>query len=277
MHARFGGGKSEKYQERQLVGFLSYKVHLTESCDADTPHLITQVHTTIAPAHDVEQLLTIQQSLAERHPLPAQQFVDTGYTSVRNLARSQTRYQIDLIGPVYSDRQWQGRVADGLTIERFQIDWDRCYVTCPQGRRSVGWSETTSVHGRASVHVTFDPADCLPCPARARCTRAKTGGGARALTLKTRAEHDLLEVARSRQQTDDFAALYAQRAGIEGAFSQGVRAYGLRQARYRGLRKTQIQDVATAAAMNLSRLHHWFEGHLPTTMRRSPFARLAVA
>jgi Transposase DDE domain len=127
------------------------------------------------------------------------------------------------------------------------------------------------------VHVTFDPTDCLPCPARVQCTRAKTGGGARALTLKAREEHELLRVARSRQQTEDFAALSAQRAGIEGAIAQGVRAFGLRQARYRGLRKTQVQDVATATAMDLSRLHHWFEGHLPTTTRRSRFARLAVA
>ena len=266
-----------RYAVKRGRHWVGYKVHLTESCDAEAPHLITQVHTTVAPAHDVEQLLAIQQSLAERHVLPALQLVDTGYTSARNLSRSQSRYQIDLIGPVYVDRQWQGRVAEGFTIERFQIDWERRQVTCPQGRGNVGWSETTSSQGRAVVHVTFDPADCLPCPARARCTRAKTGGGARALTLKTRAEHEVLGVARSRQQTDDFATLYAQRAGIEGAISQGVRAFGLRQARYRGLRKTQLQDVATATAMNLSRLHHWLEGDLPTTTRRSRFARLAVA
>jgi transposase len=266
-----------RYAVKRGRHWVGYKVHLTESCDAEAPHLITQVHTTIAPAHDVEQLLAIQQSLAERGLLPAQQLVDTGYTSARNLTRSQTRYQIDLIGPVYVDRQWQGRIAEGFTIERFQIDWDRRQVTCPQGRSSVGWSETTSSRGRAVVHVTFDPAECLPCSERARCTRATTGGGARALTLKTRSEHELLRVARSRQQTEDFVALYAQRAGIEGAISQGVRAFGLRQARYRGLRKTHLQDVATATAMNLSRLHHWFEGDLPTTTRRSRFARLAVA
>ena len=235
------------------------------------------MHTTRAPAHDVEHLLTIQQALAERNLLPALQLVDTGYTSVRTLARSQTRYQIELIGPVYIDRKWQGRVAEGVTIERFEIDWDHHRVTCPQGRGSVGWSETTSSRGRAAVHVTFAPADCVSCPARDRCTRAKTGGGARALTLKARAEHALLRVARTRQQTDDFAALYAQRAGIAGAISQGVRALGLRHARYRGLRKTHLQDVATATAMDLSRLRHWFEGDLPTTTRRSRFARLAVA
>jgi hypothetical protein len=109
-------------------------------------------------------------------------------------------------------------------IERFQIKWDRRQVTCPQGRFSGGWSETTSSRGRASAHVTFAPADCLPCPVRGRCTRAKTGGGARALTFKTRREHELLRVARARQQTEDFAALYAQHAGIEGAISEGASA-----------------------------------------------------
>jgi transposase len=266
-----------RYAIKRGRHWVGYKAHLTETCDADTPHLITQVHTTVAPAHDVEQLLTIQQSLAGRGLLPARQLVDMGYTSARNLARSQERFQIDLIGPVYRDRQWQGRLPNGFTIERFQIDWDRRQVTCPQGRGSVGWSETTTSRGRAVVHVTFAPAECLPCPARARCTRAKTGGGARALTLKTRAEHELLELARSRQQTDDFTALYAQRAGIEGAISQGVRAFGLRQARYRGLRKTHLQDVATATAIDLTRLHHWLEGDLPATTRRSRFLRLAVA
>jgi transposase len=266
-----------RYAMKRGRHWVGYKVHLTETCDGDAPHLITQVHTTVAPAHDVEQLLTIQQSLAQRQLLPALQLADTGYTSARNLTRSQTRFQIDLIGPVYGDRQWQGRIPDGFSIERFQIDWDRRHVTCPQGRASVGWSETTSVHGRASIHVTFDAADCLPCPARARCTRAKTGGGARALTLKVRDEHELLRVARLRQQTDDFAALYAQRAGIEGTISQGVRAFGLRQARYRGLRKTHLQEVATATAMDLSRLHDWFDGRPPTTTRRSRFAQLAAA
>ncbi|HEX9411909.1 MAG TPA: IS1182 family transposase [Ktedonobacterales bacterium] len=266
-----------RYAIKRGRHWVGYKVQLTETCDADAPHLLTQVHTTVAPAHDVEHLLTIQQSLAARHRLPALQLVDTADTSSRNLARSHERYQVDLIGPVYVDRQWQGRVAPGFTIERCEIDWDRRQVTCPQGHASVGWSETTSAQGRAAVPVTFDPTDCLPCPARSRCTRAKTGGGARALTLKAREEHALLRVARSRQQTADCAALDAQRAGIEGAFSQGVRAFGLRQARYRGLRKTQVQDVATATAMDLSRLYHWFEGDPPTTTRRSRFARLAVA
>jgi transposase len=32
--------------------WIGYKVHLTESCDADLPHLVTQVQTTIATGTD---------------------------------------------------------------------------------------------------------------------------------------------------------------------------------------------------------------------------------
>jgi hypothetical protein len=62
-------------------------------------------------------------------------------------------------------------------------------------------------------------------------------------------------------------------------FFEGIRSERqlLRLARYRGLRKTHLQEVATATAMDLSRLHHWIEGDIPTTTRRSRFARLAAA
>ena len=41
--------------------------------------------------------------------------------------------------------------------------------------------------------------------------------------------------ARLRQGTDAYRRLYATRQGIEATMSQGVRVFGLRQARYRGL------------------------------------------
>jgi Transposase, Mutator family len=41
-----------------------------------------------------------------------------------------------------------------------------------------------------------------------------------------------------------FACLYFQRPGMEGSISQGVRAFGLRQARYRGLKRTHLQELA---------------------------------
>jgi transposase len=262
---------------KRQMHWIGYKVHLTETCDDDLPHLLTQVSTTIAPATDVAQLSVIQEALAQRHLLPAEQLVDAGYVRARNVVESRTRYQIDLVGPVDADHQWQARVEGGFVTERFQIDWDHRRAICPRGHPSIRWSETHTARQRSMIHIDFDPADCLPCSDRPLCTRSKTGSRARGITLQSREEHAALLAGRARQQTEEFAHLYARRAGIEGTFSQGVRAFGLRRARYRGLRKTHLQQVATATGMNLGRLCDWFNDIPVATTRRSRFARLAPA
>ena len=58
--------------------------------------------------------------------------------------------------------------------------------------------------------------------------------------------------------------------------SQAVRAFGLRQTRYRGLAKTSLQHVATAAALNLDRIAAWFRGRPIAPTRMSRFAALAA-
>ncbi|WP_164836088.1 transposase [Actinacidiphila soli] len=61
---------------------------------------------------------------------------------------------------------------------------------------------------------------------------------------------------------------YAIRAGIEATLSQNVRTCGLRRTRYRGLARTHVQHVLTAAACNLTRVADWI-AEPTTTPRRS--------
>jgi IS5 family transposase len=56
----------------------------------------------------------------------------------------------------------------------------------------------------------------------------------------------------------------------------GVRAFGLRRARYRSLAKTHVQAVATAAAVNLAQLDAWLAARSLGPTRVSRFARLAA-
>jgi transposase len=56
-----------------------------------------------------------------------------------------------------------------------------------------------------------------------------------------------------------------------------VRVFGLRRSRYRGLAKTHLQHVATAAAINLERLAAWFQALPRAATRTSRFAGLAAA
>jgi transposase len=263
-----------RYCTKRGMSWIGYKVHLTESCDEGLAHLITNVHTTAATATDVKQLSAIQEGLAKSGLLPAEQLADAAYVCSSNLVSSHA-CRIDLIGPTYEDRQWQAKRGEGFEVANFSIDWETKAVTCPQGRKSIRWSETKTARGRSMIHIDFAPDDCAGCPSRPSCTRAKNLP--RTLTLQPKEEHEAIQFARERQKTEDFAALYSRRAGIEGTISQGVRAFGLRQARYRGLKRTHLQELATATAINVGRIANWLSGVPIATTRRSRLVALAPA
>ena len=93
--------------------------------------------------------------------------------------------------------------------------------------------------------------------------------------FRPREQYEALQEARQRLETEEGRQLYNRRAGIEGTISQGVRAFGFRKTRYRGLAKTHLQHVATATAINLERLVAWFDGVPRGKTRTSRFAALA--
>jgi transposase len=263
-----------RYCTKGRMSWVGYKVHLTESCDEGLPHLITNVHTTPATATDVKQLSAIQDGLAQSGLLPAEQLADAAYVCGSNLVSSHAR-QIDLIGPTYEDRAWQAKEGEGFDVANFRIDWENKTVSCPRGRQSIRWSETRTARGRSMIHIDFSTDDCTPCPSRSSCTQAKNLP--RTLTLQPEEEHEAIQFARRRQKTEEFASIYSQRAGIEGTISQGVRAFGLRQARYRGLKRTHLQELATAAAVNVGRMANWLNDVPTAATRRSRLAALAPA
>ena len=104
---------------------------------------------------------------------------------------------------------------------------------------------------------------------RAQCTQSRQ----RTLTVRRREAHVALEAARQREQTEAFAELYEQRAGIEGVHAQGVRRMGLRRSRYVGEPRTHLQHVVTAAAINVCRIYDWSTGVSPHRTPLSHFAR----
>jgi len=263
-----------RYSTKRSMRWVGYKVHLTESCDEGFPHLITDVHTTAATATDVKQLSAIQHRLATSGVLPAEHLADSSYVCGSNLVSSHAR-RIDLVGPAFKDNTWQAKADEGFDVANFRIDWDNETVTCPRERRSIRWSETRTARGRSMIHIGFSVDDCSACPSRSSCTRAKDLP--RTLTLQPEEEHEAIQSARKRQKTEEFASLYSKRAGIEGTVSQGVRAFGLRKARYRGQKKTHLQELATATAINVGRIANSLNEIPIAATRRSRLAALAKA
>jgi hypothetical protein len=56
-----------------------------------------------------------------------------------------------------------------------------------------------------------------------------------------------------------------------------VAVTGMRHARYRGLAKTRLEHANAAVALNLIRLHAWWNGHPLDRTRTSHLARLELA
>ena len=261
-----------RFRRRGDVSWAGYIVHLTETCEDDAVNLLTHVVTTVATVHEAKCTAAIHQALAGKGLPPGEHLVDSAYVDAELLVRSREELGIALVGPGRPDPAWQTRVEGAFTLERFAIDWDRRQARCPQGKLSAGWSEGVEGTGRPYVRVLFRQADCGACAARASCTRSRS----RNLKLPPRAEHEALRMARGQLSTEAGRRVYARRAGIEGTISQGVRAFGLRRSRYRGLAKTHLQHVATAAAVNLGRLGAWFDAIPRAATRVSRFAALAA-
>jgi transposase len=258
---------------KRETNWSGYAAHLTETCQTAEPNLITNVLTTPATTADVEVTPTVHQALADKELLPEEHFVDTAYTSVDNLLDAERQHNIDLIGPVAGGGSWQAKAGKGFDVSCFAVDWDQQTVTCPQGKTTQNWHLRQEKYGHQYFEIRFTPTDCHPCPARPDCTKSKRG--VRTISLRPQAEYEALKRARDRQETDEFKTRYKKRAGIEGTISQGTRSFELRRSRYLGLAKTHLQHLATAAAINLTRIATWWLAGEPQSQPyRSPFAKL---
>lgn len=264
-----------RYSSKRNVSWAGYKVHLTETCDADTPHLITQVETRPSTEPDHETVGTIHKDLAEKGCLPGEHFVDQGYMSVELLVDSQAKHGIDLMGLVPADNSWQAR-AGGYDSTQFAIDWHHQRVTCPEGKQSCSWTLSRTVSRRPVVKIKFRQADCSVCPTRDRCTRT-TRSIRRTLTvLAPKAHYEAQQNARRRQVTKGFQKQCAVRAGVEGTMSQATVALDGRRSRYRGMAKTHFQNVALATAINLLRSLAWLNEAPRSVTKPFRFAALVA-
>lgn len=261
------------YGHKRDLAWFGYKVHFSETCDEDLPHLITHVETTDATITDMEQTEAIHQALQERGLSPSEHLLDAGYVDAGIILHSRDQHGIEVIGPVSQNNQWQAKAGDGYDVSSFSIDWQQQKATCPQGKESVKWTPRTDQHGHPKIAIRFGLQDCRDCPARALCTRSARAP--RILAVRTQAEFEILQSSRQHQQTETFRVRYAQRSGIEGTHSQAVRSLGLRRTRYFGLPKTALSHVFTAAAINLIRLDAFLEGKKAAKTRTSRFATLA--
>ncbi len=262
-----------RYGQKRDMHWVGYKVHLSETCDKGQPDLITQVTTTLATTSDFVMGEPIEQDLAARDLLPGTHLVDSGYVVAELLVSGPSEHHIDVVGPPLSSSSRQSRDNQGYDLHSFVMDWEAQQATCPQGHGSVKRTPGQSQSGISVIRIRFDKATCLACTMRPACTSSKEAP--RQITVKPQAQHEAIQAARTRQETAEFKATYALRAGVESTISQGTRRFDLRRSRYIGLAKTHLQQTINATAMNLVRVADWLRKGMQPKRRPGHFARLA--
>jgi transposase len=264
-----------RYRHKRETQGTGYMVHVSETWEPTAPHLLTHGHTTTAAVHEAPCTAPIHQALRAKDLPPSEPLVDAADIDAALLVHSRTEHGITLRGPARPNPNWQAKVAGAYTVADFTVDWEHQQVHCPQGKAATSWAERVDATGRAYIQVRFPQQDCRACDARAFCTQAAQAP--RTLTLHPQAEFEALHAARAWYASDERQQQYQRRAGVEGTLSQGVRAFGRRCTRYRGLAKTRVPHVATAAAMNLDRIVAWLDERPRAKTRTSRFAALAPA
>ena len=242
-----------RYSRKRKFEWLGDKVQVTETDDEGYPYIITDIVATDSNQTDYEELPLIQARLIERQCKPGEHYVDAGYMSGPNLARSQD-LKIDLIGPLPEVVTPQDLLPDGITQAQFQLDPIEKIATCPQGHQARNPSlvvNTWNFHFPAKV--------CAVCPVRTRCCTGKAGR-----SVGMNIHYDLVQAARARQKTEAFKKDYHQhRSGVEGSLSALVRGHGMRVSRYTGQKKRNVQAIFTGCAADLKRTARWRAGERP--------------
>jgi transposase len=262
------------YARKHTTQWVGYKVHITETCEDDLLHLLTNVETTSGPVADGAATPKIHAALQQRGLLPATHIVDTGFLDAELLVESQAHYGVDLLGPTRLDYHWQARQGAGFDAQHFPIDWAQQHATCPAGKTSTGWTPAVDNRGNPVIKVKFSTKDCRRCDQLTQCIRSQKRYPRRTLTIRPQPYYQALHTARQREATEGFQAEYARRAGIEGTISRGVRAARLRRTRYIGLTRVRLGHILTAVGLNVLRLGEWFLGTSRAKTRITPFVRL---
>lgn len=258
-----------RWSRKRDTTWRGYKAHLTETCDSDTPHLITHVETTMATDADNATLPALTAGLTEKNLIPGEHYLDEGYVTAEAIHTAAAQ-GTEIVGPLTRDSSWQAKEGLGFDRDSFMIDFQARSATCPGGKTSVSWKPRAHNSGEGTA-ITFAEHDCRPCALREHCTTSLSAG--RQIMIPARELYEIQRANRAAQQDPDWRRRYDRRAGVEGTISQATRAHGLRRCRYIGLDKTRVQHVLIACGMNAARIADWAErDNQPAPARpRSPF------
>ena len=230
--------RSARAGTKRRTHWDGYKVHLTETCEPDAPHLITNVATSPAPGSDYDMTPAIHTDLAARGLLP-----DTGAA-----------------GPP-PDRIHRHRLhrlerpARHLPGRKHQHRLDHRNPTRPSTVHRIEFSRATCTPARCATAAPARPNPDAGSPSNPR-PNTKPSNTPAAPKPPPRGRTTTKHATASKPPSP-----------------KAPPATRLRRARYRGHAKTHLQHVLTATAMNLTRLDAWLTEHTHAEHPHIPLRR----
>ncbi len=236
-------------RKSSAVRFDGFKAAVTTEQSSE---LIVDIQDIPAAGSDGRELLPTIARVEQHTGMTVERIIGDGaYGSGENRA-SCAEHQpapVDLVAPLARPD------APEVDKSAFAIDLAAQTATCPQGH-TVSAQAGSPKLGLPTLRFTYPRATCEACPLFKRCVKSKTAGR----TVQTHPYEAYLQAARQRQQTDEFQDVYRLRPPIERTQAELV-DHGLRNTRYLGHPKRQLQRLWQAAAVNLQRLFRLCESH----------------
>jgi len=131
----------------------------------------------------------------------------------------------------------------------FKIDTAAGRVTCPAGVTTTDEKRERDHKGRVGRRFSFAAQTCAACPLRERCVKGERAGR----SIFVSPHEDRIAAARAAQDEPGTKALLRRRSKVERKIDH-LQDLGMRQARYRGRRKTTLQALLAATVANFKRL-----------------------
>ena len=217
---------------------LSYKAHIA----TDTNGIITAVSASPSVSHDTGAVPDLIEAHEKILGTPSWIAADTKYGSEECLKYLQDRGIKTAIRP-----ETKNTKPGCFSKNKFRYDSSRdCYV-CPNGKFLKGRSKN---YPQNRINYSSNKKDCNLCPVRKKCISGKG-------SFRIVSHYDSPCYGKARGWYDSGYGQIMQKLRhtvIEGVFGQAKTYHGMAKARFRGLKKVEMQFLMTATALNLKKM-----------------------
>ena len=244
----------------QRQSWAGYKVHIAEEPQSE---LITQVEVRPANEYDADAAL----SLIERQEgsvglLPKELLCDGAYGS------ADVRADLQKLGVAVVAKLRPLTDSKHFRKDQFEIDLlannGEGSVTCPAGVTTTDYRMARDGWHRPVKLFRFPKEVCEGCELKKSCLGGPNGRVKDPVRpppgrqVQLHYHEEVIQQARAAQKTPEQKRALRERlrprAKVERKISEVLKLHGLRQGRYFGLKKTDLQAVTTATMVNAKRL-----------------------